>query len=163
MINYLKGDVTNPNRKPTLILQCVNDCGKMNSGVAKAIMNKWPKVSEAYFNWASTMKLGGDFYLGQIQVVKAEPGIAVCNMIAQRDYGNGFHHIPCARLDSLNECLYRVNLWLNLMQPNLDEKIVISAPRFCCGLAGSTWDKVEPLVQDNLVASGWEVDIYDLG
>lgn len=162
MIEYLKGDATSPVDKPTLVVHCCNDVGKFGSGFAGAIAKKWPHVQKAYFDWAATMKPGGDFYLGQIQVVKAETGIAVCNMIGQRDCGSGFHHIPCARLDSLNECLYRVGLWLSSVQPNMNDEIVVSCPRFACGLAGSTWDKIEPLIQDNLCNAGWKVKVYDL-
>ena len=88
----------------------------MGLAVAGAIAKKWPHIQKAYFDWSSRMKLGGDFYLGQIQICKAEDGIVVCNMIGQRDVGAGFHHIPPVRLEAVDECLYRLSLWLNITQ-----------------------------------------------
>lgn len=162
MINYLKGDATNPHTKPCVIPHVVNDCGAFGSGFAAAVAKKWPKVQQSYFDWAKTISLRGNFYLGQIQVVKAEDGIAVANMIGQRDYGDGFHHIKPVRYEAIDECLYRLNLYLNQMQPKMMDKISVVCPRFGCGLAGGSWDKVEPLIMKNLVHSGWDVYVYDL-
>lgn len=36
-------------------------------------------------------------------------------------------------------------------------------PRIGCGLAGGTWDRVEPLVGERLVARGIPVTVYDFG
>ena len=44
MIRYIKGDITKSNCD--IICHQVNCQGKMNSGVAKAIRAKWPKVYE---------------------------------------------------------------------------------------------------------------------
>jgi hypothetical protein len=35
-------------------------------------------------------------------------------------------------------------------------------PRIGCGLAGGTWDRVEPVLESTLAAAGVEVVVYDL-
>ena len=35
-------------------------------------------------------------------------------------------------------------------------------PRIGCGLAGGTWDKIEPLIQSNLSDKEIAVTVYDL-
>ena len=46
MIRYVKGDITESNCD--IICHQVNCRGAMNSGVAKAIREKWPEVYEQY-------------------------------------------------------------------------------------------------------------------
>jgi hypothetical protein len=36
-------------------------------------------------------------------------------------------------------------------------------PRIGCGLAGGTWDKIEPLIRETLCAAGVPVTVYDFG
>ena len=35
-------------------------------------------------------------------------------------------------------------------------------PRIGCGLAGGTWDKIEPLINESLVKNEIETYVYDL-
>lgn len=35
-------------------------------------------------------------------------------------------------------------------------------PRIGCGLAGGTWDRIEPLIAHRLVEQGIPVTVYDL-
>jgi O-acetyl-ADP-ribose deacetylase (regulator of RNase III) len=37
----------------------------------------------------------------------------------------------------------------------------VHMPRIACGLAGGTWDRIEPLIQAELVAKGIPVVVYD--
>jgi hypothetical protein len=34
-------------------------------------------------------------------------------------------------------------------------------PRIGCGLAGGTWDKIEPLIQSALIKKNIDVTVYD--
>jgi hypothetical protein len=38
----------------------------------------------------------------------------------------------------------------------------VHMPRIGCGLAGGTWDRIEPLIQNRLIAAGVHVTPYDL-
>jgi hypothetical protein len=35
-------------------------------------------------------------------------------------------------------------------------------PRIGCGLAGGTWDRIEPLIHERLLSAGLHVTVYDL-
>ena len=161
MIKYTKGDACETKFRPVVIAHIVNDCGKFASGFAAAVAKKWPNVQQAYFDWSKTISLRGNFYLGQIQVVKAEDGIAVANMIGQRDYGEGFHHIKPIRYEAVNECLYRLNLYLHQMQPKMMDRISVVFPRIGTLRAGGDWRIIEPLIIQNLINSGWDVYVYN--
>jgi len=42
-------------------------------------------------------------------------------------------------------------------------KASVHMPRIGCGLAGGTWDKIEPIIKGTLCVEGIEVFVYDLG
>ena len=90
MLQYVIGDVLNdsPDLKRKIIVQVVNDIGVMGSGVAKAIMDKYPIVHTEYTKWKKLEycmigKQQIPFKLGQIQVIPVEKYVYVINMIAQ--------------------------------------------------------------------------------
>jgi len=35
-------------------------------------------------------------------------------------------------------------------------------PRIGCGLAGGSWDQIEPLLEEHLAGAGFDVRVYDL-
>ena len=82
-LKHIKGDV----RKPIgdgnkIIIHCCNDIGVMGAGVAAAIAQKWPNVKSEYKKWHRGKQ---GFKLGNVQFVKVEDDLVVCNMIGQRD------------------------------------------------------------------------------
>jgi hypothetical protein len=38
----------------------------------------------------------------------------------------------------------------------------VHMPRIGCGLAGGTWERIEPLIQRTLIDAGIEAHVYDL-
>lgn len=80
-ITFVEQDLTTSDAD--YICHQVNCCGKMNSGVAKAIREKWPVVFNTYFDtYLSTPDL-----LGTILSVKIPKEQTVINMFAQLNYG----------------------------------------------------------------------------
>jgi hypothetical protein len=59
------------------------------------------------------------------------------------------------RYDALAQCLSRFVGWL-------EKETVIHMPRIGCGLAGGSWDQVEPLLEEHLAGVGFDVRVYDL-
>lgn len=81
MIDIIEGDLLQSNAN--LILHQVNCQGKMNSGVAKQIRNKYPVVYEDYMrHYESTKDL-----LGKISISKIGEDRYVVNMFSQDKYG----------------------------------------------------------------------------
>ena len=147
----VKGDVRNPvgdGRK--LILQCVNDIGRMGSGVALAIMKKWPKVRIEYIKWHKK----DNFELGNIQAIRVEKDIAVVNMIGQHDI-RVLDGIPPIRYKAIEKCLTKVGDLANKYGAS------IHAPRFGAGLAGGKWEIIEGMILAQLCAIDIPVTVYD--
>lgn len=151
-IEYVKGNVLEPigeGRK--IIIHCCNNLFVMGAGVALGIKNKWPSVFAQYKVWGK----GGKAKLGDIQTVRVEDNIAVCNMLGQD--GVGFKDgIPPIRYDAIDACLAKVCRIAQKYNAS------VHAPRFGCGLAGGSWDKIEPLIIKNLVDNKVKVYVYDL-
>ena len=89
MIRLVKQDLTTSDAD--YICHQVNCCGKMNSGVAKAIREKWPIVYTTYWNtFLSESNLLGKILLVDINEYEprswpAQP--VIINMFAQEHYG----------------------------------------------------------------------------
>jgi len=155
MITYLQGDATQPldtGDKIRVIAHSCNDDGVWGGGVGFALSRRWAAPKEAYRLWYREQR---GFELGAIQLRHVEPGISVCNMIAQHGGGakggvSPIHHEALAMcLRSLGDLLH-------------DHSASVHMPRIGCGLAGGTWDKVEPLIQEHLCDQGSNVYVYDL-
>ena len=87
-VQIIKGDLLESN--VDYICHQVNCKGKMNSGIAKSIREKWPKVYEEYFSkWTKYSYEDGVLteqdLLGEIQI--CETSQKVINMFAQFNYG----------------------------------------------------------------------------
>ncbi len=168
MIHYLQGDATAPTGEgPKIIAHVCNSVGGWGRGFVKAISKRWPEPEAAYRAWfrdkihPNVCGLTKTFGLGYVQVIPVEPDLWVANMVAQRGYGprgsaqhreEGDTSIPL-EYEALALCLVRVG--------GLAERLgaSIHAPRIGCGLGGSTWDKIEPLIQQSL--QNRQVYVYD--
>lgn len=86
MIHYVKGDITKSNCD--IICHQVNCQGAMNSGVAKAIREKWPEVYEYYKIWCDREEDKANL-LGEAQgiLIEDNPNRYVGNLYAQYNYG----------------------------------------------------------------------------
>lgn len=154
MIRYLIGDATRPqgDGKKLLIHVC-NSEGGWGKGFVLAISKRWKAPEQVYRDAWSMRRYGKSFYLGAVQIVPVEEDIAVANMIAQNGYSSA--QKPVA-LDyrALERCLQTVAFYTKTHGCSLH------MPRIGCGLAGSSWENVEPLIIKHLGA--YEVTVYDL-
>lgn len=91
--------------------------------------------------------------LGTTQFVKVEKNVTVANMVCQKGYLKQNSEIPL-QIWALEKCLNHVARYEN----NINAEII--GPRFGCGLAGSNWKIIGPLVEKYLV--DLKVTIYDL-
>jgi O-acetyl-ADP-ribose deacetylase (regulator of RNase III) len=87
-----------------------------------------------------------------IQLVKLPDGIIVANMIAQHGYSYAGH--PAIQYPALHMCLSKV------AKRAKELGATVHMPRIGCGLAGGTWDKVEPIILEAM--DGADVTVYDL-
>jgi len=155
-IKYLKGDATAPVRTGfDIIVHICNNIGCWGSGFVLALSKRWPQPEELYRNMSSrSMTYSKHTPLGSIAHCVVDKNLIVVNMIAQegiRSQKKG----PPIRYEALAECLAKV---CELAKPL---RATVHMPRIGCGLAGGTWDKVQPIVERNLTEKGIPVFVYD--
>ena len=152
-IIYLKGDATQPTAPGNkIIVHICNDIGAWGKGFVLAISKRWTAPEKQYKEWCKSQK---GFYLGGVQFVSVEADIWVANMIAQHNIRRDKNGNSPIRYDAVLECLSNVSSFA------LEKEASIHMPRIGCGLAGGTWDKIEPLIQTTLISKNVPVTVYD--
>ena len=153
MLQYIVGDATCPQGEGNkMILHICNDIGGWGRGFVVALSTRWKAPEEKYLAWAAH---GTDFSLGRVQFVQVTKEITVANMIAQHDIvAQG--GVPPIRYQALEQCLTRVAARAKA------ESFSIHMPRIGSGLAGGDWERIEGMIQKNLVEKGLSVTVYDL-
>ena len=145
----------------------VNCQGKMNSGVAKAIRERWPKVFEEYKEWcmsydawahshADTWDGQSDLMrvmLGNVLEVNVNPEQSVLNLAAQLGYG--YDGKRYTSYDAFWCCLGKI------------KEIVPtgSSIAFPYGIGsvrgGANWEVIKTMIQE-VLADDYDVYIYKL-
>lgn len=163
MITYIRGDATVPQAKGTkIIAHIVNTEGGWGKGFVLAISNRWSRPEAMYRTWhrqrevitetGQTVLTSGRFQLGEVQLVMVQPSLYVANMVAQFGYKTGSKGPPI-RYEALAQCLAKVRGYAVSFDAS------VHMPRVGTGLAGGSWSKIEPLIQENL--EGVSVTVYD--
>lgn len=161
MITYHSGDATEPDvGGQVAIVHVCNDVGVYAKGFAAAVAKRYPRAQERYLGWAN-----GDpgtarrFALGAIQWVGVGHDLGrsnawwdrwVVNMVAQHGLRSKSNPHPLD-LDALEVCLGQLAV---------EARGPIVMPEIGCGLAGGTWDEVEPVIERTL--GGHDVHVYRL-
>ena len=154
-IQYTKGDATKPaGTGNKIIVHICNDIGKWGKGFVMAISKRWPAPEQQYRQWYQSKQ---NFAFGEVQFVQVEPDIWVANMIGQHKVTKDAKGVPPIRYDAVQECLNKVATYAKKINA------AVHMPRIGCGLAGGTWDKIEPLIESALVSKGTSVAVYDFG
>ena len=169
MIHYLRGDATNPIETggPRFILHVCNSVGGWGRGFVLALSKRWPEPEREYRKWYREGRtlLAGEFELGAVQIVpvQGDPPLSVVNMVAQEGYGKGNrgrhqgsepNTRPPIRYYALEKCLRQIGAMAQ------GTSLTMHMPRIGCGLAGGTWDEVEPLIETAF--PNHKVYVYDL-
>lgn len=154
-INYTIGDATDPLRdRPGVIVHVCNDIGAWGKGFVMALSQRWTQPEHDFRAWAK-----GDgplpYELGQVQIVPVGERLWVANLVGQHDIRRR-QGLPPVRYEAIQQGLGRV------AQEALRSDAAVHMPRIGCGLAGGTWDKIEPIIEAELTGKGVPVFVYDL-
>lgn len=156
MVTYVTGDlvelIESEENKSKIICHICNDLGAWGGGFTAALDRKWPDVGMQYRMWARSEN--GSFGLGKIQLLVADKGIFVLNMVAQQGLISRSNPTPINYTD-LNQCLEQVAKGIG------DDEVEFHMPMIGTGLAGGDWNKILPIIEHNL--KDREVYIYKLG
>ncbi len=159
-IRFVTGDLFSTDAK--YICHQVNCQGKMGSGVAKQVREKFPMVFENYKAVCDRGKedsrahgLGHSVLLGDIQIITVhnDKEQSICNLFAQDRYGyNGERYTS---YDAFYTCMSK----LMRVIPTT-ERIAIPY-RIGCGLGGGDWGKVLSIISMT-IGQNHHVEIWRL-
>jgi len=159
-VTYCRGDLFLAARTPgvtRVIAHVVNDVGGWGSGFTRSVSRFSPLPAQRYRSWAKGER--GPFLLGMVQVVNTqEPHLGIINMLCQHGYSRPDK--PALSYLALDECLRKLASCCDYLSQRNPKRIEILMPRIGCGLAGGTWDQVEPLIEKHLAK--YDVYVYDL-
>lgn len=152
-INYIKGDATNPliNGNKIIVHVC-NDIGGWGKGFVMAISKRWKKPETAYRAWYKSQI---DFRLGEVQFVQVDADLWVANLIGQHKINKDEYGNAPIRYEAIHSGLQKVSAFAK------EKTASVHMPRIGCGLAGGTWDKIEPLIIQSLSKDSVLVTVYD--
>ena len=164
MVTFHNGNILDSGAD--IICHQVNCQGAMNSGVAKAIRQKWPKVYTEYkakcdYEEATVNDLYGKYespidwsecLLGDIQVVLVDENKVVINMFAQQYYG--YDQKRYTSYDAFWYCLDRIKRVIN------PEKTIAFPARIGCVRGGANWNVILTMIEEVLGAD-YNVEIWD--
>jgi O-acetyl-ADP-ribose deacetylase (regulator of RNase III) len=152
-VNYIVGDATNPQIKGNkIIVHVCNDIGGWGKGFVMAISKRWKQPEQQYRQW---FKSNENFSLGQVQFVQVEEELWIANLIGQHKIYKDENGNAPIRYEAILLGLEKVG------QFAFDKNATVHMPRIGCGLAGGTWDKVEPLISKSLIENDIETYVYD--
>ena len=149
-LNYIRGNVIDPILPEVVICHVCNDIGRMGSGVAKAISDKWPIVKKEYLDWFSRPKYMNkkEPVLGEVDYIRVNDYIIVCNMIAQHSIISLGESKPI-RYDALEKCLTDVYDFCK------DMKLTLHMPKIGSGLARGDWTEIEKIILKTITIDTW--------
>lgn len=141
MIYYKKGNLLESTE--TIIIHQVNCQGKMNSGVAKAIREAYPKVYTDYLGLEVSSLL-----LGCVQYVEVD-NKTIVNLFGQDNYLP--RTVRNTSYDALEEGFRKIKR---------DLKGNLAIPKIGCGLGGGDWRIVSAIIET--VFDDRDVIVYEL-
>ena len=160
-IYYIKGDILEA--KLDYYCHQVNCQGRMGSGIAKSIKEKWPIVYDEYikkcidreekvYKMCDGLEDGLDWtetLLGEIQLVPVDSDKVVINMFAQQYFG--YDGKRYTSYDGFWSCL-------NNIKNQVPNGSTIGFPdHIGCGLGGANWEIIKTMIEQAL---GTDFDIY---
>ncbi|MFC4563604.1 macro domain-containing protein [Nocardiopsis mangrovi] len=155
LFRVVRGDATAPQAKgPKVIAHICNDLGGWGKGFVLAVSRRWPEPEREYRRWHRE-RAANDFGLGAVQLVRVRPDAWVANMVGQHGIKAGGKGPPI-RYEAVETCLAA------LTGHAVELGASVHMPRIGCGLAGGTWDRIQPLIDRTLIAGGVATTVYDV-
>ena len=154
-IQYVHGDALKPRGTgPRIVCHVVPDRSYVwgGSGFAANVRRRFPKVQQAFREWAQASK--EKHCLGEVHFTAVDDSLWIASMIAQHGFGPSV--APRIRYEALERCLEQA------VKKAHEERASIHMPRIGVGAGGGSWELVEELIIDNVLRSGVSVTVYDL-
>ena len=176
MIKTVHGDLLELVTSGVIVHGC-NAQGKMNSGFAKAVREKYPIVfdSYSYFHAVESgkrklLRKAAEKVYGESPRERANPllglndycavteDLFVVNMITQEFYGHD-PDVVYVNYGALKGGFARLGVWLMNRYLRFGETPVVSFPAIGCGLAKGDWSIVSKII-DTFIPDVFEKHLY---
>lgn len=145
-LEFKLGDATRVER--CVLVHVCNDRDRWGAGFVVCVGRAFPEAERAY-------RAHSGHGLGSVQFVPSTREVVVANLVGQEGLRSSNNPTPI-RYDAIRRGLAAVAYYA------LEHGLPVSMPRIGCGLAGGTWEKVEPIVREELVDRGVAVTVWDL-
>ncbi|RYE91151.1 MAG: Appr-1-p processing protein [Myxococcales bacterium] len=150
-MEFLVGDVTRPaGQGPKLLVHLCNDVGSWGQALDRSLDVRWSEPRTRYQTWHRE-----GLALGETQFVQVEPDITIVNLIGKHDVGP-IGGVAPVRYEAIRAGLARVR------EAALEHSASVHMPRIGCGLAGGSWERIRPIVHEELCVHGIHVTVYAL-
>lgn len=138
------------------ILQQVNCQRKMNSGVAKAIREKWPIVFEKYFDYCIITNAKIEPLLGTVLPVRVNDTQTVLNLFAQENFG--YDGRRYTSYDAIDTCFEKV-----AKKCEKDGIKSIALPyHMSCDRGGANWNIIMEMIKQHFEDLDITIEIWKL-
>ena len=138
------------------ILQQVNCQRKMNSGVAKAIREKWPIVYEKYFDYCIITIAKIEPLLGTVLPVRVNDTQTVLNLFAQENFG--YDGRRYTSYDAIDTCLEKVAKKCN----EKGIKSIALPYHMSCDRGGANWNIIMEMIKQHFNDLDITIEIWKL-
>jgi O-acetyl-ADP-ribose deacetylase (regulator of RNase III) len=150
-IQYLTGDATQPRAQGAkVIVHCCNNLGAWGSGFVLSLSKRWEEPERRYREWFYREQKPA---LGEVQFVTVGDDIVVANLIGQIGLRSRSNTRP-VQYSAIKKGMSVVADYAKKHNAS------VHMPRLGCGLAGGSWDFIEPILSEAL--EGLDVQVYDL-
>ncbi|MBI3561677.1 MAG: macro domain-containing protein [Gammaproteobacteria bacterium] len=150
-IRYIQGDATAPCGSGTKVLVHIcNDLGQWGKGFVLAVSERWPLPEKTY---RAAFTHSPKPALGNVQFVAVSDDLYVANLIGQHGIANAAQGKPPIRYAAVRQGLAKVARFAK------QHAASVHMPRIGCGLAGGSWEKIEPILNDTFTEVS--VTVYD--
>ena len=154
MIHNVKGNLLDSNCD--YICHQVNCRGRMGSGIAKQIRERFPEVYKVYrdrYEYALEIALNPDKMLGSTDIVKLNNDKRhIINMYSQRSYG-----YDGSRYTSYKAFKYILEHFKDVIPAGC----TIGFPKnIGCGLGGGNWTVISTMIEE-ILGKDYEIYIYE--
>lgn len=123
-----------------VIVHQVNCMGKMNSGIARQVREKFPKVYHEYLKACEKYE-DKEQLLGKVQAVKLDDNRTICNLFAQLNFG--YDGKRYTNIEAFARCLESINTRY------AGKRVAVPFNIGCCR-GGANWDDIFALISRKL-------------
>lgn len=136
--------------KANVLCHQVNCMGKMGSGIAKTVREKFPKVYDEYMAMCRHENNTPDTLLGKTLLVRCGDQV-IANLFAQRNYG--YDGKQYTNYEAFNKCLQHI-------RESVPVGSSIAFPHgIGCGLGGGKWEVILSMIEEELSAD-YEIEVW---